>query len=291
VQVEYIDFNDGDNIKELSNKLVNKFNKNELKHLFILSDGLNINGSCLVSGINETLENSQVTGALAGDGARFQETYILCDSKAKQSRIAAVGFYGDKLNISTGCYAGWSEFGTYRIVTKSENNVVYEIDNEPALDLYKRYLAEHASELPNSGLRFPLSIKDEEDDPEIIRTLLSVDEITKSITFAGDVPQGYYARLMKPDMDKLIDGAAEAAKEINQQNEKQALGLVVSCVGRKIVLDELIDEELIELSDTLGSNVNLVGLYSYGEIAPFHSDKLKCELHNQTMTLTVIYED
>lgn len=285
-----IDFQKDDSISEVSSRLIEKLKKEDLKHIFILSDGLKINGSELVRGINTSIEGITVTGGMAGDGDRFEETFVMCNNNAKDGSIAIVGFYGSNLSISSGCFGGWSEFGAQRVITKSSANVLYEIDGEAALDFYKRYLGDYASALPNSGLRFPLSIKKDSND-EVIRTLLSIDEEAKSITFAGDVPQGYYARLMKPNIDALIDGAGVAAGEIEIANDKSALGLVVSCVGRKIVLGELIDEELEEVSKKLGNNMNLVGFYSYGEIAPFLNDKFQCELHNQTMTLTAIYEN
>jgi hypothetical protein len=167
---------------------------------------------------------------------------------------------------------------------------LYELDGRPALDLYKEYLGEYASDLPNSGLRFPLNVRKDENSPEIIRTLLGINEEDKSIIFAGNVPEGYTARLMKPNIDLLIEGAGHAAEIAKLQNEKSAFGLVVSCVGRKIVMSQLVDEELEAVSEELGENVQLSGFYSYGEIAPFADDLKTCELHNQTMTLTVIYE-
>ncbi|MDP3118882.1 MAG: FIST C-terminal domain-containing protein [Sulfuricurvum sp.] len=291
VEVQSIEYHEGESLSDLSYELVNKLSKEGLKHIFLLSDGLKINGSDLVKGVNLALTNVEVTGGLAGDGARFQETYVICDDEPKASIISAVGFYGENLIISSGCFGGWSEFGTNRVITKSKANVLYEIDNEPALDFYKRYLGDYAKDLPNSGLRFPLSIKKDDNDSEVIRTLLGIDEENKSITFAGDVPEGYYAKLMKPDTDELIQGAGHAANKIVIANDKPALGLVVSCVGRKLVLGQLIDEELEEVGETLGSNINLIGFYSYGEIAPFEVNKLQCSLHNQTMTLTAIYEN
>ncbi len=290
VALHSIDFQKGDNLQEVSKNLAQKFDLNGLKHLFILSDGLNLNGSDLVAGLNEVLK-IPITGGLAGDGARFEQTWVVADAPAAQKRIAALGFYGDTLTISSGCFGGWSEFGTNRIITKSIDNVVYEIDNEPALDLYKKYLGEHAKDLPHSGLRFPLSIKKDEKDLEIIRTLLAVDEENKSITFAGNVPEGFNARLMKSNIDALIEGAGKAAHSIQQHNAQSALGLVVSCVGRKIVMGQLADEELEAIAHELGESVQLSGFYSYGEIAPFEYTIKNCELHNQTMTLTVVYED
>lgn len=290
VKLSSINFKDDENIELLSEKLVKNLISEDLKHIFIISDGLLINGSELTKGINKIAKNIPVTGGMAGDGARFQETYVIANEIPKQRTVLALGFYGDSLEIGTGCFSGWSEFGTQRTITKSNKNVVYEIDGEPALDLYKRYLGELANDLPNSGLRFPLSIKQEGDKSGVIRTLLAIDENEKSITFAGDVPQGCLARLMKADIDLLIDGAGIAASYIEKTNNKTALGLIVSCVGRKIIMNQLIDDELEAVQDILGDNVNLTGFYSYGEIAPFYDDILNCKLHNQTMTITTIYE-
>ena len=290
VETSSISFDEKDDVEELSKELINKLSKDNLRHIFVMSDGLLINGSALTRGINKVSSSVTVTGGMAGDGDRFQETYVIDNGIAKQKTIVAIGFYGDNLGITTGCFAGWSEFGTVRTITKSQDNILYEIDGEPALDLYKKYLGELANELPNSGLRFPLSIRENENSSEVIRTLLAIDEEKKSITYAGDVPVGYSARLMKADIDALIEGAGEAAHAINKVNDKTALGLIVSCVGRKIVMNYLIDDELEAVQSCLGENVVLTGFYSYGEIAPFKDDINTCELHNQTMTLTAIYE-
>lgn len=290
VEISSINFNEGDDIEKLSENLINNLPKENLKHIFLMSDGLLINGSALTRGINKINKFTTVTGGMAGDGARFLETYVIANNIPTKRTIVAVGFYGEKLCIQSGCFAGWSEFGTQRTITKSSGNILYEIDGQPALDLYKKYLGEYASELPNSGLRFPLNIKENDDSSEIIRTLLSINEEEKSITFAGDVPTGFKARLMKPDIDELIEGAGKAAEVINKVNDKTAFGLIVSCVGRKIVMNQLIDDELEIIQDILGDNVHLIGFYSYGEIAPFQDNLLTCELHNQTMTLTTIYE-
>lgn len=285
-----VDFSVGDDIEGISEQLISQLLEEDLKHIFILSDGLNINGSALVRGINKITEKISTTGGMAGDGNRFQETLVISNAPAKQCRIVAVGFYGEGFSISSGCFAGWSEFGGDRLVTKSSGSVVYELDNAPALDVYKKHIGSYADDLPNSGMRFPLSIKLKKDDPEVIRTLLDINEEDKSIIFAGDVPEGYTVRLMKPHIDMLIDGAKMAAEEVNKVNKNQALGLVVSCTGRKIIMNDLVEEELETLEEILGKNVQLAGFYSYGEIAPFSNDLFTCELHNQTMTLTAIYE-
>lgn len=294
VELSIQDFDADDDQVQVGQQLIDNLPKEDLKHVFILSDGLNMNGSSLAKGANEALDYSiPITGGLAGDGTAFEETWVIANEAAKQNRIVAVGFYGDTISVKSGCFAGWEEFGVMRNITRSTDNVVYEIDGIPALELYKKYLGEYANDLPGSGLRFPISIKMNEEDMPIVRTLLAVDEEAQSLTFAGDVPEGALARLMKTDIDGLIDGAHTAAEhtEANIDKEQAALGLVVSCVGRRLVLNQITDEELESISDVLGENVDLVGFYSYGELAPFSNEMLSCQLHNQTLTLTVLYEN
>jgi len=292
VEVSVQDFSTEENLYQVSQKLVNQLSKENLKHIFILSDGLNMNGSLLAKGLNDTVDkNVSISGGLAGDGTDFLETWVIANDEAKQNRLVAIGFYGENLSIESGCYSGWSEFGILRKITKSKENILYEIDGQPALELYKKYLGDYAKELPLSALDFPMSIKESRDADPIIRTVLAVDEENQSLIFAGDVPEGYLARLMRANVDELINGSEIAAEQISKVNEKSALGLVVSCVGRRLVLKQLSDEELEAIARTLGSNTQLTGFYSYGELAPFSKEILTCSLHNQTMTLTVIYED
>lgn len=292
VEISVEDFSDTDNQCKASYQLIENLPKENLQHIFILSDGLNMNGSFLAKGANQAVTSGvTITGGLAGDGIDFEETWVIANDIASQNRMVAVGFYGESFHISSGCYAGWEEFGIYRRITKSINNIVYEIDGKPALDLYKKYLGEYAENLSANGLRFPFNIKKENEDYAVIRSVLSVDEDKKALIFAGDVPNGSFARLMKSDIDGLIDGSEMAASNIKQYNTKTALGLVVSCIGRRVILNQLSYEELESIADILGDNVELTGFYSYGELAPYSDKVLSCQLHNQTMTLTVIYED
>ena len=285
-------FDTNQNLIEVSQRVVSKLPKKWLKHIYLLSDGLQMNGSDLAKGANQAVDYSlPITGGLAGDGTDFKETWVIANQRATQNTVIAVGFYGEKIHISSGCYAGWNEFGILRRITKSEGNIVYEIDHQPALDLYKKYLGEYAKELPSSGLRFPFNIKKVGDNGSLIRSVLAIDEAKKALIFAGDVPEGSSARLMKTHIDGLIDGSEIAARRIKQSNSKSALGLVVNCIGRRLILKQLSEEELESISTILGQNVQLIGFYSYGELAPYSDELLACKLHNQTMTLTVIYED
>src|SRR5208282_5180858 len=156
----------------------------------------------------------------------------------------------------------------------------------------KQYLGEQAKGLPATGLLFPLSIRTETEKTGVVRTILSVDEKTQSMTFAGDVPEGTYARLMKANFDRLIDGAIGAAKTSYQAigSSSPDLAILISCVGRKLVLKQRIEEEVEGVREILGERTVLTGFYSYGEISPF-TPGANCELHNQTMTITTLSEE
>lgn len=270
--------------------LMRKLDQGGLRHVFVLSDGLKINGSALAKGLHGAGGSRiPVTGGLAGDGTRFEETWVMADAPAHQGRIAALGFYG-AFNIKSGCCAGWEEFGAERLVTRSSGNVVREIDGQPALALYKKYLGAQASQLPASGLRFPLSVRAHKDTEPTIRTLLAVDESMQSLTFAGDVPEGNLCRLMKTNFDALIDSAETAAQNASFGIQPAAaLCLSVSCVGRRLFLGLLTEEEIEAIREKLGAGTVITGFYSYGELAPF-GESQECQLHNQTMTLTTLHE-
>lgn len=280
------------NSLDAGKRLVSQFSKDGLKHIFVITDGLNVNGSELVKGMTSVLSSDvSITGGMAGDGSNFSKTVIVePDGKVAQDSVAAIGFYGDSLEIGFGSRGGWVSFGVDRLVTKSKGNVLFEIDGQPALDLYKSFLGDKASDLPASGLLFPLSMRDHEDQVPVVRTILAISEEEKSLTFAGDIPQGSFVRLMKANNDRLINGAEEAALAASLPSGDNAeFALLVSCVGRKLVLKQMVEEEVESVSEALNHPV-ITGFYSYGELAPFnHSDP--CELHNQTMTITTFREN
>lgn len=264
----------------------------DLRHVLVLSDGLNVNGTALAQSLRENLPaHVAVTGGLAGDGDQFASTRVVMHGTVQDKRVVAIGLYGNHLNIGYGSLGGWDGFGPQRMVTKSKGNVLYELDGQSALDLYKQYLGSHAAELPGSALLFPLSIHGPNDESNLVRTVLSIDEGNKSMTFAGDIPQGHYARLMKANTDRLVDGAAGAATHGRQRlGDTQAdLAILISCVGRKLVLKQRVEEEVEAVRDALGAQAVLAGFYSYGEICPSGAFT-QCELHNQTMTITTLSE-
>jgi len=274
-------------------KLANSLPKEGLTHVLVISDGLHVNGSKLVNGLKANLpKDVSITGGLAGDQDRFKETVVGLDSLPEAYTIAVVGFYGTNIKIGYGSMGGWDPFGPERLVTKSKDNVLYELDGQSALELYKKYLGDQAKGLPASGLLFPLSLRKEGKETGLVRTILSIDEKEGSMTFAGDVPEGHYVRLMKANFERLVDGAGGAASMSHESLKASSpdLAILISCIGRKLVLKQRTEEEIERVQEILGKTTAMTGFYSYGEICPVTPTEKQCELHNQTMTITTFSE-
>ncbi len=278
------------------NALGNMINKEliatDLKSILILSEGTHINGTELINElIKQTNTQIPIFGGLAGDEFSFEKTIVGLNHDAAIGKIVAIGFYGDHIHFGYGSEGGWGDFGPEREVTQSDKNVLYKIGDRHALDIYKEYLGKYADELPGSSLYFPLSMREKDGNTSVVRTILSIDEKNKSMTFAGNIPEGSSVRLMKGNTDKLIDASATAASQIKKEkSDAVQLALLVSCVGRRIVLGERVEEELEVVREIFGDNTTLCGFYSYGEISPTLAN-VACELHNQTMTIATLYED
>jgi hypothetical protein len=260
----------------------------DLRALMVFGPGVQINGSALVDGIASKVGMTTITGGLAGDGGAFAQTWTLGQAGVGDNAIVAVGLYGDALDFAHGSFGGWEPFGPSRKVTRCDGNVLYELDGEPALEVYKRYLGDHAKGLPASGLLFPFAMVGEDHNAiGLIRTILGVDEANGSLTLAGAINPDGYLKLMHASTDRLVNGAesaAEAAQEMHQSSG-DSLAILVSCVGRKLVMGDRVDEEVEAVAEVFGSKATLTGFYSYGEISPFTPGSA-CHLHNQTMTIT-----
>jgi hypothetical protein len=280
-----------------------------LRAVLVFSEGIHVNGSALVQGLTRHLPDGVViTGGLAGDGDRFGRTWTLGAQGPQPGLITAVGLYGPALRVGTASEGGWSDFGPERRITRSEGQVLLELDGRPALDLYKTYLGDLASRLPSAALRFPLLVRETAQGVPVVRTILAVDEARRALVFAGDIPEGGLARLMRGRPQRLLERAGVAVQAamagsvpvgseagvpvgmpVGMSPGMPALVLSVSCVGRRLLLGQQTEEELETIGHALPAGSGHVGFYSYGEISPVGG--CGSRLHNQTLTLTVLVED
>ena len=287
-----LDINQNVDSFEAGKSMMNLLKQDGLMSVLVISEGSFVNGSDLVAGFNElNKHNIPITGGLAGDAARFEKTQVGLNAPAKEGTVVAIGFYGSNLTVGHSSFGGWDEFGKERVITKSNKNVLYEIDGKKALDLYKEYLGPYVDELPGSALLFPISLRTNDAEKNLVRTILSVNETDGSMVFAGNMPEGSKIRLMKVNFEKVINGSSVAATNTASMNanEKADLAILISCVGRKLILQDRTSEEVQAAQAVFGDQTTITGFYSYGELSPFNPGS-NCELHNQTMTITTFSE-
>lgn len=292
-QVAQVTVEDMASSRQAGRALAQKLQRPDLRFVLLLCPGVEINGSAVIEGLGEVLgPNVRLSGGLAGDGGKFERTWTLCGGQSHSRGLVGVGFHGDHWQVTHGSYGGWQPFGPVRRVTRCEGNVLYELDGQPALQVYRRYLGEYAAGLPATGLLFPFSmLTHDRAEMGLIRTILGVDEAAQSLVLAGEIEPDGFLRLMHASNDALVDGAESAALAAQPPAtaDEAALALLISCVGRKLVMGGRVDEEVEAVGQVLGSGTTLAGFYSYGEISPqegFHA----CALHNQTMTITTLSE-
>ena len=275
---------------ELGQQIANESIADDLSYLLILST-TGINAGNLLEGINNVLKGKHaVSGGVAGDNVAFKKTLVGLNEKVGEARVVAISFYGEYLKTVHGSKGGWDVFGPKRTVTKCNGNIISELDNQPILDLYKEYLGSKANELPASALYFPLALIDPITNEYIVRGVQDIDEKTNSLILFGDVKVGDSIQLMKANFDRVIDGAIDSAHQaFNNDLGEPDLSILISCVARRMVLDQLTEEELFEARKVLGKNTTMCGFYSYSELSPVVGNNA-CHLHNQTMTITSMYE-
>jgi len=280
----------------LGKELMQKLPQEELKHVFVLSDGLKVDGAKLVKGFKQTLKNNSIgiTGGLAADGEKFEKTRVYCNQLLEEGGIVVVGFYGESFNSSYSAITGWRSYGPIRTVTKSDGTRLFELDNKPALELYKNFLGDFAKDLPAIGLVYPLRIWGEgiKKEANLARTILGVDEKTQSILCAGGIPKGCNVQFMMTNTNELVNAASESANNLRVplKNIHPELCLLMTCVSRKAIMKQRVEEELEAVSEIIGEKTAYTGFYTYGEISPY-KDGEECELQNETMAVTTIWEE
>lgn len=296
-KVAHVKMNGMQNSFETAAGIARQLKADNLRTVLVLSDGLNVNGSELLQGFQSVLGDTPIVGGMAGDSAAFVKTLQIFNDEISDNFVIAVGLYGKHLITASGALGGWKPYGPPRKITRSEKNVVYEMDGKPALPLYRMYIGDQNSKgLPGSGLRFPFAIIEEgKRDVEKVRTLLAIDSANNSLTFAGNVAEGETVRFCQTTHDRLVEGAGGAAHlvtgNLDTANTNQpGLALCVSCVGRKLVMADQIADEIKAVQQNLGPQTSLTGFYSYGEFCP-RPNTNDSVLHNQTMTIGYLSEN
>ena len=269
---------------------IGKSIKKEVKGVCIISDGGLINGTELISGINaNVLKEVPIFGGMAGDGTRFQKTLVGANQNPEVGNVVIIQFFGEGISIKSNSDFGWTSLGLEFKITKSESNKLIEIDKKNAYDVLYEFLAPESEEkFAELTLYYPFLLKDSSDEG-VIRTPILVNHKEKTLVYAGNMPEGSMVKLMKSGTMQLLDSTLEVAQKCVLSKEENSFVLAISCVGRRVVLEDMANEEFTEIQSIFGERSCYFGFYSYGEFSRSGFEE-NCKLHNQTLTLAVLQE-
>lgn len=283
----------GDASERAGRELATKLPGNT-RHVQLLSDGLTGNGCAVLRGMHSVLGSAvPITGGTAGDARAFTQTWQFAGNRVMSDSAVAISFSGD-FAVGTGVRTGWQATGLPKKVTRAAGNVVYELDGQPALQIYKKYLGEDAKRLPSVGVEYPLGVVDDKGllDPEdpVLRATMAVNEADGSITFAGEIAEGSTVVLTSGGSRERILAASHEAARLAKSGlggTSPAFGFIYTCMARKILLGLSTGEETNRIRTVLGAGVPVIGFYTYGEYCPGKPNE-PCQLHNETATVTAV---
>jgi len=271
-------FSFGEDIGEFINNCYNN------PSVIIGGSGLDLDGQQLVEGIKEkTDENIVIFGGLAGDDGKFEQTYVYNEFASVDSGAVVVVFDNEKIELSGVATSGWVGLGMSHIITKSEGNIVYEIDNKPALDTYLEYLNISIDDMPAIGVEYPLLIK-RDNNIDALRAVTGIDTKKRSLIFAGSVPQGSVVSFSISPGFEVIENTKTKIQQFAKQNHETDLFLLFSCVARQLSLGPMVDDEIMLVADKW--KVPVAGFFTYGEIGT--NVNSTSDFYNQTFTLVSI---
>lgn len=258
----------------------------------IFLDGLLENSSNLLSGLQERLGKSfPIIGGCASDNLAFKKTFVYFNQEMLSGAASSI-LLGGKLTFGIGVQHGWKPLGKPRYITKSSANVVYEIDNLPAANIYQDYLAcdleKIRKEFKRISILYPIGIYLPGEKEYLLRNLLSIHD-DGSLTFQGGVPQASQIRLMIGTKESCLAATEQALEEVKNEflGKKINFVLVFNSISRYILLGRQANRELEIIRESLGQEIPIIGIYTYGELAPLRAINYQgvTRFHNQTITI------
>lgn len=260
----------------------------------LFSDALKGNGCALLRGMTRVLGDATVIGGgAAADNMRFCHTLQFFGPSIHTGAAVAMGFSG-RFRLGMGVRSGWSPIGIAKRVTRAAGNVVYELNHQPALEVYRRFLGKHVDKLPAVGAEYALGLVDNYgtmglDDYCLMRASLAVNHQDGSILYGGEVPQGAMVRFTCCDSNSLLEaaGGAGRAAVAELSGSTPVMAFFYSCLARKVMLGRRTPEETEMVRQILGRSIPILGFYTFGEYGRIAIGKPSV-LHNETAAVTIL---
>jgi hypothetical protein len=251
--------------------------------LMVMTAGLFTNGDQIVNGITDTMDRQvPLFGGRSGDDLRLQETFVFSVSQTISNGIVALIFDQSIIDLQGIAVSGWKGIGTPKTITKAEGNIVYEIDNEPVMEVYNKYL--NIGDDIQLALEYPLLLI-RDDGTFVMRVPATLNE-DKSLVYGGSMPEGSKVRFSMPPGFEVIDHAIEQMSKFRQQIPKADAIVLFSCKARHMALGPVVEDEISAVHKLW--EVPMVGFFTYGEIGPVPQGR--CDFHNHTLVPVLINE-
>ena len=228
-----------------------------------------------------------IFGGAAGDDLILKDTFVFSKENFSAHGIIVLVLDLEKIEIMGTRAFGWTGIGQERVVTKADKNIVYEIEDKPAIDFYKKYLNVTSDDMPQTGIEYPLEVR-LKNGQIVYRAILDIDEKSGALVFAGHVEEKSKVRLSSAKGKAIIPYVKESIEEAlaKQENFEPEIGLLFPCCSRKQVLGEYAIEEIEAIYKI--TQVPLVGFYAYGEIGAFPNGGNA--FHNETFVTALLRE-
>jgi len=253
--------------------------------IITLTSGLTFDNDAYTQGIiSKGVEYA--FGGASGDNFALKETFVFSNTVISNYGVLALAIDKSRINILGARAFGWGGIGQEQIVTKSIKNIVYEIDDLPAINFYKRYLNVTSQDMPQMGLEYPLEVR-RRNGQIIYRAVLAIDEENGALIFAGHVEEKARVRISAPKGKSIIKEVEKSTSDILSENPMftPELALVFPCCSRKQILGHLTHLEIEAV--VTSANVPLIGFFAYGEIGAFPGGY---GFHNETFVTAFLEE-
>lgn len=274
--------------EQIGNTGMAKFSK---PSFLIVSGGITTDGDEIIEGIEKACgKGTKIFGGLAADSFKMERTYVFNNNEITDNGLIALILDEEKISLGGIAIGGWRPMGIERTITSSKGNVVYSIDNEPALDFISRYAGIKDIDSQNSlgmllSSNFQLQLKRENKHP-VMRTPMMANKEDRSIIFAGSLPEGSKVRLcLLPGFEVIEAALKDFLAYKNEQESADAL-IMFSCAGRQMSLGPYVSEEIIGVRNLW--DAPMAGFFCFGEIGRVVNGDH--EFHNMTCSLAILKE-
>ena len=259
--------------------------------IIVISSGLTINADDIINGIKEVDKSIPLYGGLAGDDLTMKASFVFSNHFESSNGLIALVLDNDKVHTTGLATSGWDDIGVEKTITKSEGNIVYTIDDEPASDVFVKFFQftesvdNRAEIIAMNFAQYPLQLK-KDNGNVVLRSPLMVDIESRALIFAGGIPEGSKVKFSVPPGFDLIDKTRESVSVLKNTIENPDAVILFSCKARHLALGPIMEDEAGKIRDIW--NKPLIGFFTYGEIGTAKDSV--CDFHNATCSMVLLEE-